>query len=45
MAVATLKNHVALHRNNPSIAINDLPKTADLKRVFPELYRPIMRWW
>jgi peptide-methionine (S)-S-oxide reductase len=39
MAIATLKNYVALHRNNPCIAINDLAKTADLKRVFPDLYR------
>jgi hypothetical protein len=45
MAVATLKNHAALHRNNPCVAIDDLPKTADLERVFPELYRPITRWW
>ena len=39
MAIATLKNYVALHRNNPCIAINDLAKTADLKRVFPDRYR------
>ena len=24
----------------PYIAINDLPKIDDLKRVFPDLYRP-----
>lgn len=33
------QNFLALHPDYPYIAINDLPKVADLKRMFPDLYR------
>jgi len=33
------QNFLALHPNHPYIAINDLPKVAGLKRMFPDLYR------
>ena len=38
-AEAYHQNFLALHPNYPYIAINDLPKVADLKRMFPDLYR------
>jgi peptide-methionine (S)-S-oxide reductase len=33
------QNFLALHPDYPYIAINDLPKISELKRMFPELYR------
>jgi len=33
------QNFLALHPDYPYIAINDLPKVSDLKRMFPDLYR------
>jgi peptide-methionine (S)-S-oxide reductase len=33
------QNYLALHPDQPYIAINDLPKVSGLKRMFPELYR------
>src|SRR6185437_629444 len=33
------QNFLALHPDYPYIAINDLPKVSQLKRMFPELYR------
>ncbi|WP_144141358.1 peptide-methionine (S)-S-oxide reductase MsrA [Paraburkholderia sp. BCC1884] len=33
------QNFLALHPDYPYIAINDMPKVSELKRVFPELYR------
>ncbi|MFM0057344.1 peptide-methionine (S)-S-oxide reductase MsrA [Paraburkholderia phytofirmans] len=33
------QNFLALHPDYPYIAINDLPKVTDLKRMFPDLYR------
>lgn len=33
------QNFLVLHPGYPYIAINDLPKVTDLKRMFPELYR------
>lgn len=33
------QNYLALHPDSPYIAINDLPKLNNLKRVFPDLYR------
>jgi peptide-methionine (S)-S-oxide reductase len=30
---------LALHPSQPYIAINDLPKIAELKRLFPNFYR------
>ncbi|HET7881283.1 MAG TPA: peptide-methionine (S)-S-oxide reductase MsrA [Acetobacteraceae bacterium] len=33
------QNYLTLHPHNPYIAINDLPKIDDLKRLFPERYR------
>jgi peptide-methionine (S)-S-oxide reductase len=33
------QNFLALHPDYPYIAINDMPKVADLKRMFPDLYR------
>lgn len=33
------QNFLALHPDYPYIAINDLPKVNDLKRMFPDLYR------
>lgn len=33
------QNYATLHPNNPYIAINDLPKVANLKRLYPDLYR------
>jgi hypothetical protein len=32
------QNYLALHPSQPYIAINDLPKVAALKRLFPSLY-------
>jgi peptide-methionine (S)-S-oxide reductase len=32
------QNYAALHPDQPYIAINDLPKVANLKKTFPELY-------
>lgn len=34
------QNFLTEHPDNPYIVINDLPKLANLKRVFPNLYRP-----
>lgn len=33
------QNFLALHPDYPYIAVNDLPKVADLKRMFPDIYR------
>ncbi|WP_244106578.1 peptide-methionine (S)-S-oxide reductase MsrA [Paraburkholderia phenazinium] len=33
------QNYLVLHPDYPYIAINDLPKVANLKRMFPDLYR------
>ncbi|HEX4024498.1 MAG TPA: peptide-methionine (S)-S-oxide reductase MsrA [Steroidobacteraceae bacterium] len=33
------QNFLTLHPRNPYIVINDLPKVANLKRLFPTLYR------
>ncbi|MFT4065567.1 peptide-methionine (S)-S-oxide reductase MsrA [Paraburkholderia sp.] len=33
------QNFLALHPDYPYIEINDLPKIADLKRMFPDIYR------
>jgi len=33
------QNFVKLHPDNPYIVINDLPKLANLRKQFPELYR------
>ncbi len=33
------QNYLVLHPDYPYIAINDLPKVNNLKRMFPELYR------
>ena len=33
------QNYLVLHPDAPYIAINDLPKVSDLKRMFPDLYR------
>ncbi len=33
------QNFLALHPDYPYIAINDMPKVSDLKRMFPDLYR------
>ncbi|HEY1258584.1 MAG TPA: peptide-methionine (S)-S-oxide reductase MsrA [Stellaceae bacterium] len=38
-AEAYHQNYLTLHPNQPYIAINDLPKIAALKRLFPQLYR------
>ncbi len=37
-AEAYHQNYLALHPNDPYIAINDLPKVANLKKMFPDLY-------
>jgi peptide-methionine (S)-S-oxide reductase len=34
------QNYLTLHPDNPYIAINDLPKIEDLKRMFPDAYLP-----
>jgi peptide-methionine (S)-S-oxide reductase len=34
------QDYMTKHPSNPYIMYNDLPKVAELKRVFPELYRP-----
>lgn len=34
------QDYLYLHPSQPYIAINDLPKVSNLKRVFPELYAP-----
>ncbi|HLJ71049.1 MAG TPA: peptide-methionine (S)-S-oxide reductase MsrA [Roseiarcus sp.] len=39
-AEAYHQDYLTLHPNQPYIAINDLPKVAALKRLFPEQYRP-----
>jgi peptide-methionine (S)-S-oxide reductase len=33
------QDYVRHHPNNPYIVINDLPKLADFRKQFPELYR------
>lgn len=38
-AEAYHQDYMTLHPNQPYIAINDLPKRENLKRVFPALYR------
>lgn len=38
-AEAYHQNYLTLHPSQPYIAINDLPKIANLKRLFPQLYR------
>ncbi|BBB62942.1 peptide methionine sulfoxide reductase MsrA [Undibacterium sp. KW1] len=39
-AEAYHQNYLTLHPNEPYIAINDLPKVENLKRVMPAVYRP-----
>ena len=39
-AEAYHQNYLTLHPNEPYIAINDIPKVENLKRVIPALYRP-----
>ena len=39
-AEAYHQNYAALHPRNPYIVINDAPKVANLRKLFPELYRP-----
>jgi peptide-methionine (S)-S-oxide reductase len=39
VAEAYHQDYAKLHPDNPYIAINDLPKVANLKKQFPELYR------
>jgi peptide-methionine (S)-S-oxide reductase len=38
-AEAYHQNFLAMHPDQPYVAINDLPKIASLKRLFPQLYR------
>ncbi len=38
-AEAYHQNYLTLHPSQPYIAINDLPKIANLERLFPQLYR------
>jgi peptide-methionine (S)-S-oxide reductase len=38
-AEAYHQDYLTLHPNQPYIAINDLPKIGELKRLFPNLYR------
>ena len=38
-AEAYHQNYLTLHPTDPYIAINDLPKVANLKRIAPDLYR------
>jgi peptide-methionine (S)-S-oxide reductase len=38
-AEAYHQNYLTLHPNEPYIAINDLPKIANLQRLFPQFYR------
>jgi peptide-methionine (S)-S-oxide reductase len=38
-AEAYHQDYLTLHPSQPYIAINDLPKIADLQRLFPDLYR------
>jgi len=38
-AEAYHQDFLTLHPSNPYIAVNDLPKINDLKRLFPDLYR------
>ncbi|MNT72922.1 methionine sulfoxide reductase A [compost metagenome] len=33
------QDYLTLHPNQPYIAINDLPKIDDLKKLFPESYK------
>ncbi len=33
------QDYLTLHPNQPYIAINDLPKVENLKRMFPDAYR------
>jgi peptide-methionine (S)-S-oxide reductase len=39
-AEAYHQNFLTLHPDYPYIAINDIPKLNDLKRLFPDVYRP-----
>ena len=39
-AEAYHQNFLTLHPSNGYIVINDLPKVEELKRLFPDLYRP-----
>lgn len=38
-AEAYHQNYLTLHPNQPYIAVNDMPKVENLKRIAPELYR------
>jgi peptide-methionine (S)-S-oxide reductase len=38
-AEAYHQDFLAQHPNNPYIAVNDMPKIGELKRLFPEIYR------
>ncbi|KRE92505.1 methionine sulfoxide reductase A [Frateuria sp. Soil773] len=40
MAEAYHQDYASEHPDNPYIAINDAPKVARLKQLFPDLYRP-----
>lgn len=39
-AEAYHQDFLAQHPNYPYIVVNDMPKIAELKRLFPEIYRP-----
>jgi peptide-methionine (S)-S-oxide reductase len=39
-AEAYHQDFLTLNPRHPYIAINDMPKISDLKRMFPDLYRP-----
>jgi peptide-methionine (S)-S-oxide reductase len=39
-AEAYHQDFLAQHPNHPYIVLNDLPKIGELKRLFPEIYRP-----
>ena len=38
MNVPDYSNYFNLHPNNPYIVINDAPKVAHLKQLFPDMY-------
>jgi peptide-methionine (S)-S-oxide reductase len=40
-AEAYHQDYLTLHPNQPYIAINDLPKISELKRLFPNVYRAV----
>jgi peptide-methionine (S)-S-oxide reductase len=38
--IAYHQDFLVQHPNHPYIVVNDLPKIGELKRLFPDLYRP-----